>query len=198
METMEHLTAGQLAGYLDAELDATQRLVVESHLDACVECRGELIDLARILGPKSARAGSLGRIRASARWWVPAAVAAGLVGLALFAPQGSTGPLPEGLERPGADFFESARITTVAPFDGATTSVSNLVFTWRALATETYRLTLLTDTGELIWTLDTPDTVAILPRAIVLSPGASYFWRVEAIADGISATSDVQRLEIAR
>jgi anti-sigma factor RsiW len=192
MGISQHLTAGQLAAYLDDALGPAERLTVEGHLDECVECREELVAVAKITAPEMTPARSGFRTR---RWWVPAAVAAGVGALTLFRPTAPTPPAT--LERPGGASESMPRVTVVAPSGGVSASGRDLVFTWRALAADTYRLTLLTETGELVWTLDSADTVAALPSSLVLTAGASYFWRVEAIADGISASSGVQRIEIA-
>ena len=197
MGISEHLTAGQFAGYLDHDLSPAERLAVEDHLDQCVECRGELVDLVKLTAPDETPVLSGQRRLISARWWVPAAVAAGLGALALFRAGTPTTPAPSPLERPGAGASESMpRVTVVGPSNGAVMPRQDLRFTWRPRAADTYRLTLLTETGELVWTVDTSDTVAALPPSLVLTAGARYFWRVEAIADGISASSEVQRLEI--
>lgn len=195
MGTSEHLSAGQLAGYLHQDLGPDERLAVEEHLDRCVECRADLIDLVRSAAPETTSV--VGGLRRTARWWIPAVAAAGLAALLLLRPGEPPGVPPAGVERPGVGASESMpRITVVAPADGAAASRQDLVFTWRARAADTYRLTLLTQTGERVWTVDTSDTVAVLPPGLALTPGVSYFWRVEAMADGISATSDAQRFEL--
>ena len=193
---MDHLTAGQLAGYLDEHLPGDRREEVERHLDACPACRAELVELGRLVpggAGSGARAGPMAR---AWRWGIPMAAAAVVGALALFR-SGEPGAGPVALERPGGGGAEvTSRVAVVAPRDGASVPRDNVAFTWLGRGPGTYRLTVLTQAGELVWTLDTADTVAIPPASLPLAPGNSYFWRVEVVADGITASSEVRRFEI--
>jgi len=88
-------------------------------------------------------------------------------------------------------------VAAAAPADGATIPVRGAAFAWHRTSTDTYRVTVLTQTGEPVWSQETPDTSVTLPAAVVLEPGRTYFWRVDAIADGIAATSGPQRFLVA-
>ena len=61
-----------------------------------------------------------------------------------------------------------------------------------------YRIALLTETGDPVWTADTGDTTIVLPDSVSLQPGHAYFWRVEGIGNGIAATTGVHRIQIPR
>jgi len=39
---------------------------------------------------------------------------------------------------------------------------------------------LYTDEGDVLWTTEMTDTSVTLPASVVLSPQATYFWKVEA------------------
>ncbi len=193
MDTTSHLSAGQLAGYFDNALEAVERVAVERHLDDCPICRNELAELTR-LNPSESPAEQRGRPRHAVRWLVPAVLAAGLGGLALIRPWRSA---PQGVERPGTGPSESlARIEPVAPLEDATLPGTRVTFEWRARPADTYRITVMTESGEPVWSAETSDTVAVLPSSVALVAGASYFWRVEAVADGIVATSGARRLTV--
>jgi len=45
---------------------------------------------------------------------------------------------------------------------------------------ERYRLRLYDDQGDVLWSLETPDTVVMLPDSVRLSRRVTYFWKVEA------------------
>lgn len=51
----DHLTESELAGFLDQDLSAAELARVREHLDACDECRGELVEVGRLLDAAPAR-----------------------------------------------------------------------------------------------------------------------------------------------
>ena len=51
----DHLTYGQLEGYLDGRLSAIERATVDSHIESCDECRGDLGGLSAATKPEPAR-----------------------------------------------------------------------------------------------------------------------------------------------
>jgi anti-sigma factor RsiW len=56
---VSHLSENDIAGYLDADLSGEELLRVEQHLDACADCRAELVSVARLLQDRQpARSGS--------------------------------------------------------------------------------------------------------------------------------------------
>jgi hypothetical protein len=88
------------------------------------------------------------------------------------------------------------RIDVVTPVDGATIAPHQVRFQWRSRAADSYRITLLTETGEPLWTEETSDTALTLPATITLEVGRLYFWRVDAVADGVSATTGIHKFEV--
>lgn len=184
---MKHLTEHQVAGFLDHALPPEERRLVEEHLEACADCRREMVVLSRTLAdlPK-------GR-----RWWIPAAIAAGVIAL-LVVPRAwfySGGPTPSPERTPTVGGERLGTISVVSPADDVTTN-AHAVFMWHTVGANEYRVSVLADDGRPIWHNETPDTSLSLPDSVSLIPGHAYFWRVEAIGNGIVATSGVHRLTI--
>ena len=191
-----HLSDADLAGYLDRDLTPEERRHVETHIDRCATCRGELIALSRVVHgePTSERRRpGLGR-----RWWIPAAAAAAVV--ALLAPRLTT-KAPDAETAPRTrrviDSDGRARLAVVSPSDGAAPE-GQLLFTWRAGSADIYRIVVLTESGDLVWSTDTSDTTVALPDSVSLQPGRAYFWHVDGIGNGIAATTGSHRLEVPR
>ena len=189
----EHLAARDLAGFLDRDLSPTDRGRVVVHLDACAECRRELAEVVRVaaVARKSAR-----------RRWVPlvltGALAASLVGVALVTHfrSSESPPITQAVRAPSLGEGR-ARIGIVSPEENGKTPAHDVAFTWRALPADFYRITVLTESGEPVWTLETPDTSVTLSRRISLLPGRAYFWRVDAISAGITASTGSHRFLVA-
>lgn len=195
----EHLGPNDLAGFLDRDLSAAERRRVEAHLDRCPECRHELAEVARVA--ETAQSGGGIARKAPARRWVPlvltGALAASLVGVALI--RRSQTPEDQRIAQPvrAPSLNEGrARIGMVSPGENATTPARGVSFTWRALVADFYRITILTDSGEPVWTLETPDTSVTLPTRFSLLPGRAYFWRVDAISAGITASTGSHRFQV--
>jgi hypothetical protein len=83
----------------------------------------------------------------------------------------------------------------VSPADDST-ATAPLVFTWRAATADVYRISVLAEAGDPVWTAETNDTTIALPDSISLQPGRAYFWSVEGIANGIVASTGVHRLQV--
>ena len=68
------------------------------------------------------------------------------------------------------------------------------MFTWRSVAEgATYRLSLTDEAGDVLWTVNTPDTTVALVD-IMLEADQLYYWYVDALLhDGGSATTGVQQ-----
>jgi hypothetical protein len=193
----EHLTDAELAGYVDHDITPEERRRVEVHIDQCAECRAEIVALSRIAHPEASGAGS--GVARRRWWWLPAAAAAVIVaGVSL--PRLTTTPLsPDTAQRSRrTDADGRSRFAAVAPASDTTVRDSPLAFTWHATDADAYRFILTTEGGDPVWRKDTGDTSLVLPDSVALQPGHAYFWQVEAIAKGITATTEVRRLQIAR
>lgn len=194
MDTVPHLTDIEVAAYLGAELSDADRRRIERHLDTCADCRAELVAVHEL-----ARSGPAGPRRSwrRFRWWIPAGVAAGLATLVLVR---GMGPDPAGpVERPGFAPGEGMpRLGAVTPVDGAGIEPTSRLFTWRPLPAASYRFAVLSADGAPVWTTETADTTVTVPPTVVLTPDVNYFWRVDAVRDGVAATTGVIRFTVVR
>lgn len=199
-----HLNDTELAGFVDNRLDQETRRYAIAHLDTCEDCRAELIAISTLAS--QAPVSSSHRPIVSAwtwrRRWAFAgagALAAGLAGILLIRNTSGRGEATETVRAPVVGSTEAPRIQPVAPRDGATVqSPADRVFTWRAYDSDNYRFVLLEEDGSPLWSLDTHDTSLVLPADVSLRPGGTYFWRVDAHADGITASSGTMRLQVPR
>jgi hypothetical protein len=192
-----HLSEHDLASYLDGSPASTDRVAIDAHLEACAACRRELIETRRLLDGLPRRAGRVTRFRLRPRLWIAAAVAAGLAALALVPRMLRSPPVPAAAVRGQAPDGEAGRrIVAVTPSEAATTGTRAVTFVWRAAAADLYRFYLLTDSGEPLWTTATSETTLTLPATVSLQKGHSYFWRVDGIANGITATTGARFLRI--
>jgi hypothetical protein len=80
--------------------------------------------------------------------------------------------------------------------DGDSVRGGGLAFSWAAASAERYRLVLSNEEGTPLWSTDTKDTVMTLPDSVILSSGASYFWQVDAVQAGVTATTRLQRFTV--
>jgi Putative zinc-finger len=194
---LAHLRESELAAFLDGGLTNEERRRVEEHIDVCDVCRAELVDVGRAV--QSRRAPGRAGVPLTRRWWLPAAVAAGIVAV-LLGPRLATRPRPATEPRVTrvTDGEGSGRIEVVSPVDDATLPAAHVAFAWHAVSTDLYRFSLLSESGDSLWTTETEDTNVVVPRTIQLEPGQAYFWSVDAVANGIVAKTGAHRVQIAR
>jgi len=164
-----HLEAGDLAAYLDGALSPADQSRVELHLVDCDGCRDELHAVMQLLGGAA-------RLRA---WYLPiglgAAAAAAAVTLLVVQPVRNRTAPPA--------YREPVVTTTVAPVVVVPRGTGGIPrrLVWTSVPhADRYRLTLFDDAGRAIWDTQATDTSVSLPAHIVLQPGGSYFWKVEA------------------
>lgn len=194
-----HLSESELAGFLDGALPPAERRRVEEHLDGCAECRGELVEMRRITNGYAKHASGSASRRMLPRWAVPAALAAGLAVLVLL-PRFLASPSgyePVRAGEPAGDGEGRDRIGVVSPAENATVAADAVTFTWHRAAADVYRISLLTESGEPMWSAETADTTIAFTGHASLRRGQPYFWRVDAITNGITATTGVHRLLVA-
>ena len=199
-DAQSHLTESQLAGYLDRDLPPEERRRVEAHLDVCASCRGELADIARMADAYQCSTPVPESVRpAPRRWWPVAlggALAAGLAGLLLFGRSGTEPSLQTQPIRAPATGEGRARIEVVAPTDDATGAPPSRTFTWHKAGADVYRFILLSKSGEPLWNRETSDTSLTLPSSVSLQQGHDYFWRVDAVGDGVMASTGARSLRV--
>jgi len=198
----DHLTAGEIASLLDHSLTVADRGSIEAHLDACAGCRAEVLAVARLAESYGSSAGltaprSPGRsVRRRWLFGLGGAIAAGLAALLWFR---SGFPNPGSAHQPvrAPDFGEGrARLGIVAPSPDSLSPRAGLRLLWRGSSATLYRVIVLTQSGEPLWTADTPDTAIVLPDSVTLLPGHIYFWQVEGIGNGITASTGAHRLRV--
>jgi hypothetical protein len=209
----------QVVAFLDLALDYDERRSIEAHLDECHECRMEIIEARRLidqwLPPAAATSAASAADQPIAGARVGTAgggsrrrVLLGLAGAALAASLAAL-MFVRPLTRPDAASPGSARaseapytegltpIPVVQPANGASAALP-ATFIWRTVGALRYRLSLVDADGALLWTHDTADTTAVLPTNIHLDAGRVYFWNVEGLTDGVTATTRTQRFTAGR
>lgn len=197
-----HLSAGDVAGYIDGDLAPEVRRRIEDHLDACERCLAEVIASGRAVDAwETARSGASGRPRSRSRWRRlllgagSVAAAAASVALLLTRVPATDGPGQSVPTRTPEAFGEGiGTISTLAPESRARLSGA-IEFRWRDIGAVLYRLRVSDATGHVVWAFDTPDTVAVMPVSAALPPG-SYFWHVDGVTEGVSSTTRVQSFTV--
>jgi hypothetical protein len=183
---VSHLTAEDVAAFLDRRMTAGERDVAETHLADCRVCRDEVKAVHRLVRGQAKRRplilGSTGLAAAAA------------IAFLMFT-----------IARPGRELSDNrvravpdespARISAVQPADGDTVPPGKPVLVWSSITGEpTYRFTLTDASGQPLWTSTTADTSLTLPPQVVLQSRRTYFWYVDALrADGRAASTGVRR-----
>jgi len=195
-ESLSHPEPEDLAAYLEGGLSAAERARVEHHLASCGECRQEAVSAFRSMQDRepSSRAG-----------WLPLTLAAAAIvtlvigGSVLFQTGRNEAPAPFRSGADGVDFEQVGEIEVVRPVEGRPVSDEDLVFVWRAESDDSfYRLTLTDGAGDVLWRTSTSDTTAAPESEVVLRPGETYFWIVDALAaGGRTATSGAHSFRVA-
>lgn len=200
-----HLSASELAGFLDGDLADRERAHVEAHLEACDECRAELIDVARLVSeagaadaaPPAAARPSPAR-RPASRWRLPA----GLAGLAAAAALATLILWPAGpgvTDRPMEERFRTEgaeRLEAHFPAPDGVIQRGALRFEWSSHDSRSYRITLTAEDGALLWSQTLADTVVVPPTDLELGADR-FFWYVDAIDVGVVARTGARAFTIA-
>lgn len=197
-DRLDHLRENELAAFLDGGLTADERRRVEAHIDVCDVCRAELVDIGRAVDNRRAR--GHGTTPLSRRWWAPAAAAAGILAI-FFVPRLAIRSARVDRQIQATRIVDGEgerRIELISPADDVTVPSTHMAFAWHAVPADIYRISLLNGSGAPIWTTETTDTIAVLSPTVGLHPGEAYFLRVDAVANGIVATTGVHRLQVAR
>jgi anti-sigma factor RsiW len=179
-----HLDANEVAAYVDRTLPQADRARVDAHLADCDDCRGEVVAVRRLVAGTP-------RWR---RWSVMGALAAAAVLVLVMWPSRPNQPVPEGPVVRGGEHTATA-VVPVAPAAVATLPLS---FVWHAVPSATsYRLSLTSADGALLWSAATSDTSIALPDSVSLAAGGTYYYYVDALlADGTSGTSGVRAVRV--
>ena len=198
-DRLAHLRDSELAAFLDGGLSPSERHRVEAHIDICNVCRAELVEVGRAIEQPDRQA-NVATVPRSRRWWIPAAAAAGIVAILVVPRLTTRPPATDGQTRAArvVDAEGQRHIDVISPADDVTLPVSQMAFAWHAVAADVYRISLLTQTGDSIWAQETTDTTATVPTTVSLTPGRAYFWRVDALGNGIVATTKAHPVQVSR
>jgi hypothetical protein len=212
VEPTDHPSESTLAAFLDGELGTNERPQVEAHLEKCAACRRALADTVDVLGASTGAASTMeAALSTRRRRRVPMLA----IGMALAASVAAVTVLrraPSSL----ADVDESSaevearprdaaqptlderisQISVIAPANGAEGLGEHPSFAWRSAKADHYSFRLLTEDGTAVWSNETADTTLTLPSHVRLERGRSYFWRVDALAAGIVASTRAQRFTV--
>jgi len=196
IDEIEHLSAGDVAAYLDGTLEEAERDRVEAHAAECKACRRELTEVARqIRGMRRVPRGLV---------WAPIAAAAAIIAVLVAQPFGTV-TQPERTSRFRGPESTAGRqggvaIGILAPPSDGTVNPAAVTFVWHAGgAGASYHLTVTNDVGGVVWTLTTTDTVAALPDTVTLARDSRYHWYVDGLfEDGRRASSGVHSFTTAR
>ena len=181
-----HLTAEDVAAFLDRRMTTVERGVAEAHLADCRQCRDEVTAVHRLVRAQTTRRpmilGSTGL------------AAAAVIAFLMFTIARPGRELPDNRIRAVPD-ESPVRVSAVLPADGDTLPPGKPVLVWSSITGEpTYRLTLTDASGQPLWTSTTTDTSLTLPPQVVLESHRTYFWYVDALrADGRAASTGVRR-----
>ena len=188
----EHVRLEDMAALLDRELSGEELRRVEAHLASCDECRREVVEVSRTL--RSSR---------NRKPWVALgtlAAAASIVGVLLLAPGARELGSPEAaaVRADGGALVDEGipEIEVVSPTNAARIARESPLFVWKSNANlAIYRFTLTDESGDVLWSESTTDTVLSLTSEVILQPSTTYFWHVDALlGDGSSATTGFHEL----
>lgn len=185
MDPVRHFEADTVAAYAERRLPPWERARFEEHMATCAPCREEVIAVRRILDARRRPAlRAPGLLAAAAS--VVLLVSAPLIWYGTAHHTGLEPALRRSFPGPGPTVE-----TRLPAMDGELPAGAPLRFVWsNAGEGSTFRLTLLDQAGNLVWTIDTGDTAAAAPENLPLVAGETYFWYVDALSpDGRSSTS---------
>ena len=191
----EHLDENAIAGFLDGDLEATERDRAVLHLDQCARCRTELQSirvLADTLPASVAR--QVVPPRRSGRWVALGGILAASLATTLVLRRSDVRPPPAHLVRARVAAEGIASIDVVSPARTASGGVRPIVFMWRSAAVDMYRFTLMGESGDVVFTTETTDTSTVWPRDVPAKAGAAYFWRVDGVDGSVVSSTGAQRL----
>jgi hypothetical protein len=169
-ETVAALAAGSI--------DATARAAALPHLAECPRCRSAVASVARALSDRSV-AREVRKVEPGlrgSRYHVALPIAAAAVLMLLVWSPRSLDEVRPGHR--GPTISAGGAPAPVSPM-GTVAEVPTLQ--WGSVAgADRYRVTLFEAGGRVLFETQLADTVAAVPDSIVLMPGRSYLWKVEA------------------
>jgi anti-sigma factor RsiW len=189
---IEHPASEEVAAYLSGTLQESERSSLEAHLVQCQACRQEVTAARTLLHRQNTR---------KRLFWVPLAMAAVVGGVLLYSPAAPSNAAESlrGDTAAGTAAEVQLRVAALSPREGDRVAPDELEFRWASEgAAARYRVTLRDAGGRPLWNRETTDTSAMLDSSVVLLPGSTYFWYVDALRlDGQSLTSGTVRFSTA-
>jgi len=202
----EHLDESQISAFVDRDLSEAERRRIQAHIDQCSSCRAALVDVMRVVdsfgqadarptpAPLAARNPTPPTRRS--RVIIGALTAAGVVAIGFLLPRTDQSPSRERSTINIADRSADTRISieVVTPLRNDSVSAHALHFRWRSVAgIDLYHVVVLDSSGAPVWSGDAGRASQMSADSLALVPGNAYFWRVDGIRDGVSATSGAVR-----
>ena len=172
-----HLSAAEIAGFIDRTLAGEVRIRAVEHLANCERCRDEVAACARLTGSVPAK-------RSVPIVWQAIAGMAAILVLAVALRSTWRREPPRGDEQT-ATMERSApmtsRIRTVFPTGNEQIARSRLRFVWLRDAQATaYQFNIADANANSVWSVTVNDTALALPDSVRLAQSASYIWTVVA------------------
>lgn len=180
VDTPDCLDELTIADFAEGRLTPEARAPVVTHLLTCAHCRSVVKAAGGLVAEGGVATAALAPPARWRRWSLPVSLAAAAALVLLLWPQSTD----DAESTPG--LREPTVTSTVAPVPiaprASVARVDRLV--WSSVpGAERYRLRLYDGEGSVLWTVETADTSVGLPDSVRLTPGVSYFWRVEAQAE---------------
>lgn len=200
---VDHLTAEQIAAYLDHDLTESTRDGVEKHLETCAQCRAELHAAAQLVDswapPLAERQVHLRRRTRLLPFTLIGTFAAAAAALIVFTgPRLLTSARQSDVSRAPVSSEGRSHLEVISPNPDSIVAAHRLIFAWHASPASLYRVTVLTESGEPIYSAETQDTSLVLPDSVRLSPERIYFWRADGTGNGIVSSTGAALLRIKR
>lgn len=194
---MTHVDAHDLAGYVDNTLSAAARAAVTAHVAECDRCRHELTAIRRLV-PTG------GAAQRHAAVIFGAALAAAVVVMVFALPNGtirqSVSASAESTR--AAEYGTLSEVAVpfpvVSPVADTAIPAEQVVLMWHAVGADAaYRVVVQDETGGIVFTQATADTIAPVPASAFTTRAQRFFWSVEArLTDGRAMSSSVQRFRV--
>ena len=189
---VQHLSATEIAAFIDSTLAPEARAAAEFHLSGCARCREELASCLRLANSAPMRS------RRRVSWPLVGSIAAAVLIAAVLRPVTRSG-VPSAARERAAGLTPTGQLS-ISPSSDATIARRDLQLVWRRdLDAVGYRVVITDSAGAPAWnSADVTDTSIVPPTTAPLNPGARYFWRVDVLhADGSTAQSATKGFRIA-
>jgi anti-sigma factor RsiW len=188
----DHPRDEEIAAFLDGGLSAADRAIVSRHLAECDDCRA-------LLGPTPERSSiHLTTTSHNRRLRIGrpalAGVAAAAVLVMTISSLRSRRPVGgvDDVRGDSAQTIETPVLSVRSPADGSRVRVDTLALRWASAGADaTYDVSIVDAAGDEVWSLRVATTDVSLPAEIRsrLRPGATYYWRADALLPDLRTAS---------